>query len=129
MALTGWWRSVRKHVTEMATAACADLLDADHSIAGIAQTADVRFVVGTEEARPARARVKFCIRPKQRQAAEAAGVDAIAVIVEEHATEGGFGAVLEEHTPLIAVETRDDLRALRLARRPQVEFAHHAPRR
>src|SRR5579864_2643128 len=105
MALAGWGRSVREHVTEMAATTCADFLDADHSIAGIAQAADVGFIVGTEEARPARARVEFCARSKKWQTAEAARIDALAMIVEEHATEGGLGAVLEKYTPLIAIQT------------------------
>src|ERR1700741_1738371 len=111
MALARRRRPVRERVAGMGGAACADFLDADHPIAGIAQAADVPFIVGTEEARPAGARVEFCARSKQWQTAEAARIDTVAVIVEEHATEGGLGAVLEKHTPLIAIQTRDDLRA------------------
>src|ERR1700741_4669480 len=117
MTLARWRGPVREHVAEMAAAAGADFLDADHPIAGVAQAADVPFIEGTEEARPAGARVEFCARSKQWQSAEAARIDTVAVIVEEHATEGGLGAVLEKHTPLIAIEARDDLRALRLGRR------------
>src|SRR6516225_3238921 len=127
MTLAGRRGSVREYVTEMAAAAGADLFDPDHSVARVAQAADVRFVVGFEETRPAGARVELRTRTEERQPAEAARVDPVAVIVEEHAAEGCLGSVLEQHAPLIGSEARDDLGALRLTRRSQVELAHHAP--
>src|SRR6516165_8788306 len=114
-------------MAEMTAAARTDFLDPDHSVTGVAQTADVRLIVGFEEARPPRAGVELCARTEQRQPAEAAGVDPVAVIVEKHATEGRFGPVLEQYAPLIRSEARDDLRALRLGRRSQVELTHHVP--
>src|SRR5215472_2386970 len=111
----------------MAAAARTHFLDPDHSITGIAQAADVRLIVGFEEARPSRARVELRARTEERQPAEAARVDPVTVIVEKDATEGGLGPVLEQYAALIRSEARGDLRALCLSRRSQVELAHHAP--
>ena len=44
--------------------ACADLLHAYHAVARVADAFDVRFVVGLEEARPARARIELGARAK-----------------------------------------------------------------
>src|SRR5215471_11466379 len=100
-------------MAKMAAAACTDLLDPDHSVTGVAHAADVRFVVGFEEARPAGARVELRARTKQRQPAEPARVDPVTVIIEKHAAESRLGSVLEQHPPLIRGEARDDLAALR----------------
>src|SRR5690348_8764111 len=114
-------------MAQMTAAACTHFLRADHSIAAVAHAANVRLLVRPEEARPAGARIELRVRSEQRQSAEAAGVCAITMIVEEHAAKGGLGAVLEQHTPLVGFESGDDLGALRFARRLQVELAHDAP--
>ena len=56
------------------------------------------------------------MRPEERQTAETAGVDALLMIVQKHATECGLGAVLEKHATLIRIETRHDVRTLRFTR-------------
>src|SRR6516162_6258620 len=127
MTLTGRRWAIGKDVAEMASAARAHFLHPDHSIAGVAQAADVRLVVRLEEARPAGPRVELRARTEKRQAAEAARIDAFAMIIEKDTAKGGLGPVLEQHTPFVPIESRDDLLALRFARRLQVEFAHHNP--
>src|SRR5215475_12738768 len=127
MTLTGRRRAIGKDVAEMASAARAHFLHPDDSITGVAKAADVRLVVRLEEARPAGARIEFCTRAEKWQAAEAARIDSFAMIIEKHTAKGGLGTVLEQHTPLVPIESRDDLRALRFARRLQVELAHHDP--
>src|SRR5580658_1248001 len=129
MTLAARRRSIRKHVTQMAAAARAHLFHADHSIAAVAHAPDMRFIVGREETRPTCARVELGARAKQRQAAKAARVDALLVVVEEHAAERRFGAVLEQHASLVRAETGRDLRTLRGTRRPQVKTSHRASSR
>src|SRR5580658_8382437 len=136
MTLAARRRSIRKHVTQMAAAARAHLFHADHSIAAVAHPPDMRFIVGREETRPTRARVELGARAKQRQAAKAAGVDALLVIVEEHAAERRFSAVLEQHasrvlphlTPAVARHQRKSLQTaswanlMRTARNQEYAF-------
>jgi hypothetical protein len=50
------------------------------------------------------------------------------VIVEEHAAERRFRAMLEQHASLIRTKTCGDLRALRLGGRARVKLAHDDPR-
>jgi len=95
MALAGRRRPIREHVTQMAAAARADFLNSDHSVARITNTPDMGFVIRLKETRPPRPRIELRARSKERQAAKAAAVNAVFVIVEKYATEGGFGAVLE----------------------------------
>src|SRR5580658_3868706 len=115
---------VRKHVTQVAPAARADFLDTDHSIARITNTPDMGLVIGLEETRPTRPRIKFRARSEKRQAAKAAGIDAVFVIVEKHATEGGFRAVLEQNASLGVAKTRSNLRTLRISWGLQVKVTH-----
>src|SRR5215469_10485441 len=128
MPLARRWRPIRKNVTQMAAAARTDFLDPDHPIARVANTSDMRLIIGFEEARPAGARVEFRTRPEQRQTAEAARVDAVLVVVEEHAAERRFRAMLEQHASLIRTKTCGDLRALRVGGRARVKLAHDDPR-
>jgi hypothetical protein len=121
MAFAGRRRSIRKHVTQVAPAARAHFLNTDHSIARITNTPDMGFVIGLEETRPPRPRIELRARPKERQAAKAAGVNAVLVIVEKHTTEGSFRAVLEQHALLVLIKARGDLRTLRLSWGPQVK--------
>src|SRR5271169_2701134 len=108
----------------MAAATRADLLDTDHTIGGVTNASDVRFVIGFEETRPTRPRIELGSRSKKRQAAKATGVDAVLVIVEKHTTESRLRPVLEQHASLVLVETGGDLHTLCFARRPQVKVAH-----
>src|ERR1700737_2867191 len=115
---------IRKHVAQVAPAARANFLNTDHSIARITNTPDMGFVIGLKETRPPRPRIELRARPEERQAAKAAGVNAILVIVEKHTTEGSFRAVLEQHALLVLIKARGDLRALRLSWGPQVKAIH-----
>src|SRR3984893_7163721 len=124
MALAGRRGPIRKHVTQMAPAARANFLNADHSIARITNTPDMGFVIGRKETRPPRSRIEFRARSEERQAAKTAGVKGVLVIVEEHATESRFRAVLEQHALLVLVKANGDLRTLRLSWGPQVKVTH-----
>lgn len=124
MPLPGWGRSVRKHVAEVTSAACTDLLHPEHSVAGVADPADMTLLEGPEKARPAGARIKFCAGLEKRQTAELAGVHAVLVVIEENTAEGSFGAMLEQHVPLFAGKTREDGGTLRLGGWRQVEAGH-----
>src|ERR1700694_6226933 len=124
MAFAGPPGPIRKHVTQMAPAARANFLNTDHSIARITNTPDMGFVIGLKETRPPRPRIELRARPEERQAAKAAGVNAVLVIVEEHATESRFRAVLEQHALLVLIKARGALRPLRLGWGPQVKVTH-----
>src|SRR5882724_8831938 len=124
MALAGRRGTIRKHVTQVAPAARANFLNTDHSIARITNTPDMGFVIGLKETRPPRPRIELRARPEERQAAKAAGVNAVLVIVEEHATESRFRAVLEQHALLVLIKARGDLRTLRLSWGPQEKVPH-----
>lgn len=108
MTLAGRGRPVRKNVPEMAPTAPTDLFHADHSIAGVAHPPNVRLVIRFEETWPTRTGVEFRTRPEERQPTKAARVDAILVVVEEHTTEGGLGAVLEQDVVLLSGEAGNE---------------------
>src|SRR5262245_10955226 len=114
VTLPGRRRSVGKDVPEMAAAARTNFFHTHHAVDRVPQTADMRLVVRPEKARPPGARVEFRARAEQWQAAEAAGVDPVLVVIQEHAAESGFRAVLEKHAPLIRRQTGRDLCALYL---------------
>ena len=77
-------------MAEMPPAEGAEDLGADHPMGGITQLGDVlrgkRFV----EARPTRSGVELGPRGEKRQAAARAEIDALLVVIEEVATEGGL---------------------------------------
>src|SRR5690242_8853062 len=124
VALASRRRAVGKHVAEVAAAARADLLGAHHAVAGVADIADVRLVVRPEEARPARARIELAVGAEQRQSAEAAGIDAGLLVVEEHAAERRLGTVLEQHAMLVGAQPGGDRLALCVGGRGEVESGH-----
>src|SRR5215469_11366644 len=124
MPLAGGRRAVRENVPEMAAAASTNLFHPHHAVARVAQTADVRLVVRLEKARPTGAGVELRTGPEQRQAAEAAGVYPLLVIVQKDAAERGFRAVLEQHAPLIRCQVGGDFSALRRRRGTQIELTH-----
>src|SRR5580704_15776892 len=92
--LTGGTRAVGKHVAEVAAAARANFLHPNHAMAAVPKAFDMRFIVGFEETRPAGAGIELRVRPEQGQTAEAAGIGAILLVVEEHAAKRRFGAML-----------------------------------
>jgi hypothetical protein len=116
--------AIWKHMTQMAAAARTDFLKPNHSIARITHATDMGFIIGFEETRPAGPGIKLGAGPEERQAAKAAGVNTVLMIVEEYAAEGSLGAVLEQHAPLVLVKTGADLRTLCRCWRLQIELAH-----
>src|ERR1700674_553748 len=117
-------RAVRKHVAKMAAAARANLLHANHSMTAVAYAFDVRFIVGFEKTRPAGARVELGIRTKQGQTAESAGVCAVFLVVQKDAAKSSFGAMLQQHSALVGIESGADLAALSLGGRSQITCRH-----
>ena len=63
----------------------------------------------------------FVAGREQRQPAQPAGVHARALLIEKHAAERRFGAVLEQHVALVVVEVGDKCVQLLLAGRREVE--------
>ena len=124
VAIAGRPGAIGKHVAEVAAAARADLLGAQHAVAGIAQQLDVRVSVRLEKAGPAGAGIELGAGAEQRQAAEPAGVDAMLVVVQKHAAERRLGAVLQQHALLVGREAGDDVPALGIAGRGEVEGGH-----
>src|ERR1700728_2732959 len=106
MALTCGRRPVRKNVPEMAATAPTHLFHADHSIAGVAHSPNVGFVIRLEETRPTRTGIEFRTRPEERQTTKAARVNTILVVVEKNTAEGGVRAVFEQHVALLLGEAR-----------------------
>ncbi len=109
-------RAILEHMAKMARATLAADLDPPHAVAAILDMADMVSVEGLGEAGPARAGLELCARSEQRQPAEAAGIDAILLIVQKETAEGSFRAVLQQHP---AFFRRQAFRQLRHLRRPQ----------
>src|SRR5687768_348033 len=105
----------------VAAAAGADDLRSDHSEADVADGLEMALSERRGEARPAGAAFELGAAVEQRQPAQAAGVNAIALLIEEDAAERRFGAVLEQHPPLVVAEIGGQLAKLVLARRGQIE--------
>src|SRR5690606_28659174 len=117
-------RAVREHVAEVAAAARAHLLGADHAVAGVRHVPQVGRVEWRGETGPACARVELGAGAEQRQPAEAADVGALAPVVEEHAAERRFGAVRQQDPAFLGAEGGGDRRAPGVVGRGQVEAGH-----
>src|SRR6202011_3961938 len=124
MPLTGGWWPIRENMPQVAAAARANLLDAHHPVARVPDAFDVQRSDGLEEARPAGAGIEFGIGPEQRQPAEPARVDAVLLVVEKDAAEGGLGAMFEEHAALVAGKAGGYCPALSVGGWGQVEGGH-----
>ena len=72
---------------------------------------------GLGEARPAGAAFELGAAVEQRQAAQPAGVDARALLIEEDAAERRLGAVFQQDAPLLLAEVGDQRLELLLGRR------------
>jgi len=96
----------------MAATARTDLFDPDHPKARISNTSDVRLIIRLEETRPPRPGVELRARPKKGQAAKAARVDTLFVIVQKHATKRSFRPMFEKDASLVRIKTGGDQRAL-----------------
>src|SRR5687768_6182038 len=75
--------AVFEHVAEMTIAAGAQDLKPVHAVAVIAVRADVLLSDGLKEARPASAGIELSGRGEQRQATTDAGVNSVALIIEQ----------------------------------------------
>src|SRR3982074_2660419 len=84
---------VLEHMAEMAPAAAAMRLDADHPVAGVLRGFDGTGL-GIVEARPAGAAFELGLRPEQRLSASGAAEGAGALLEIQRAAAGRFGAVL-----------------------------------
>ena len=125
MTLARRGRSIREHMTKVAATSRTDFFDPDHAVARVAQASNVRLVVGFEETWPAGARVKFGAGSEERQAAKAARVDSLSVIVEKDSAERSLRPVSKEHAPLFLIERCRNFLTLRVCRGAQIESAHY----
>src|SRR3981189_672881 len=94
---------VLEHMAEMASAAAAMRLDANHPVAGILRGVDGTGL-GIVEARPAGAAFELGLRPEQRLSASGATEGAGALLEIQRATAGRFGAVLAHDLVLFGRE-------------------------
>src|SRR6185369_12025268 len=95
VALARRRRAVRENMTLMRPATGAYDLRPDHAVARVA---DIFQVISRErlgEARPAGPALELGAAVEKRQAAKAAGEGAGPLLVQEHAAERSFGAMLE----------------------------------
>src|SRR2546427_16391 len=84
----------------------------------------MRRVERREEAGPASAGIELGTGAEQRQRAQPAAVDALALVVQEHAAERSLGAVLQQHAALFAAEAGDQRLGLGGSGGRQVEGGH-----
>eukprot|EP01025_Chloroclados_australasicus_P065450 TRINITY_DN8919_c0_g1_i4.p3 TRINITY_DN8919_c0_g1~~TRINITY_DN8919_c0_g1_i4.p3 ORF type:complete len:359 (+),score=80.99 TRINITY_DN8919_c0_g1_i4:28-1077(+) len=92
----GGLRAVVEDVAEVAVAASAEDLGADHAVAGVFLDVDVLVSDGLEEAGPARAAGELGVAGEERELAAGTGVDAVLFVIEQRAAEGGLGAGVAE---------------------------------
>src|SRR5262249_9779109 len=103
-AQAGRFRPVLEHVAEVAAAARAQDLGAAHAVAAVLRVDDILGADGLEEARPAGARLELRAGGEERQGAAHAGVDAVALVVEEQPAERRLGALAARHLVLLLRE-------------------------
>src|SRR5262249_28262165 len=92
---TGGRRAVVEHVAEVAAAAAAVHLGADHQEAGVVARRHGVRQRGVE-ARPAGVALELGLRREERERAAGAEERAVAVLVHERARPGALGALLAE---------------------------------
>ncbi len=97
-------RAVVEDVAEVAAAARADDLGADHAVGGVGPQLDGLGHGGLGEARPARARLETSSRRRTARAAAAAVVHAGGLLVGVAAGEGRLGRLAAEHGVALGVE-------------------------
>src|ERR1700675_714781 len=124
MPLAGGRWPIREYVPQVAAAARTNLFDTHHPVACVPDPLDVQLGEGLEETRPSGAGIEFGIGPEQGQPAEPARVDAVLLVVEKHAAEGGLGAMLQEHAALVAGKAGGYCVTLWIGGRGQVERGH-----
>src|SRR5699024_9767844 len=96
----GSLRGIVEDVPEVGPAIGAQHLGADHSQGGVGAENHCVGILGLVETRPPAPGVEFGFRPEQLRAARAAGVDALAPLIEELACEGAFRACLPQDMEL-----------------------------
>lgn len=114
-------RAIGKDVALMTVAARAAGLHPHHAVADIAHQFDVGFVERREKARPTGARFKLGLGVKQRQPAQAAGIDAGFLVAEQSAAEGRLGAVAQQDLGFLTGQGGFQFGALGLRGRRQIE--------
>jgi len=119
-------RAIGEDVTQVRIAACTQNLDPHHAVAGVAPRRDVFVGDRLEKAGPAGARLELGQRRKQGQPAADARVNAVALVVEQGATEGSLGTMGAGHTELLGGEPGPPLGLCPLDAR-DLERAHQLP--
>src|SRR4051794_16749830 len=109
VAQAGGLRAIIEDVAEMAAAAAAVDLGAQHAESAVLGLAD-RVVERLVEARPAGATLEFGLGRKQRQVAAGAGEDALAMLLQQRAGARPLGAVLAQDVVLHWRQLRAPLR-------------------
>ena len=92
----------------------------DHAVAGVTQLTDVGVVKGFVEAGPTGAGLELAGGVEQRQVAELAVVDAVFLVIQQAATEGGLGALVKQDAALFFAQVSGVLLLFRIAQRGQV---------
>src|SRR5712691_2892821 len=110
VAQAGRGRAVGKHMAQVGITTAAGDLCASHPVAGIALKSDVVLIQWLPEARPARARVKFCLGAEQRLATAHAVIDARGFGVRILAGKRWLSAFLARHVVLFGTELGAPLR-------------------
>ena len=97
-------RPVRKHVAEVTVAAPAADLSAYHPVTVVVQLPDMVWIERFEEARPTGSGFKLGRRTKQGQPAQATGVVAFGLVVQQRPAERAFGGALEQDPALVRTQ-------------------------
>ena len=92
------WRAVVKDMSEVTAATGAEDFGADHAQGNIVDLRNVFGCEGAIEAGPSRTGVELRAGSKERESASCAEVDAILVVIEEVAAEGGLGSLCPQDT-------------------------------
>src|SRR4029453_7194347 len=104
VALSRWRGPVVEYMTKVAGAALAADFDPSHAVAAVFDTGDVVCIEGRREAGPPSPGFEFRAGTKQRQAAQAAGVNPFLLVIQEETAERSFSAMLQENVALIGCE-------------------------
>uniref|UniRef100_A0A0N4Z8I6 DNA helicase n=1 Tax=Parastrongyloides trichosuri TaxID=131310 RepID=A0A0N4Z8I6_PARTI len=116
VAQTGRRRAVGEHMAQMAAAAGAADLGADHAVAGVADLAHVRLVERREEAGPAGAALELAEDPGP-------------LLAQQGPAEGRLGAVGQKDALLLGRQIGLQRHTLALARRRQIKARGRTQRR
>lgn len=98
--------AIVKCMAEMCVATGTQNFGPDHAVTSINVGLYVFRRNGLEEARPAALRIEFVARRKQRQCATDAGVNAIAMVVEQRPAERRFRALATRDLVLLVRKLR-----------------------